>query len=75
MRFRLNSRLPITSPILDEEISAAASLEGSAYQICQFRAMCSLAFYAFLQTGEMASSPRRHVVLIFPLTFSNLPDY
>ena len=57
--FRLDSRLPITLPILDKLISAATSLEGSAYQICQFRAMCSLAFYAFLRIGEMTSVPGR----------------
>ena len=31
--FRLDSRLPITLPILDRLVAAASSLEGSAYQI------------------------------------------
>ena len=54
--FRLDSRLPITLPILDKSISVAPSLVGSPYQICQFQAMCLLAFFAFLQIGEMTSS-------------------
>ena len=57
--FRLDSRLPITLPILDKLISVAPSLVGSPYQICQFQAMCSLAFFAFLRIGEMTSSNGR----------------
>ena len=53
--FRLDSRLPITLPILNRLVAAASSLEGSAYQIIQFQAMCSLAFYAFLRIGEITS--------------------
>lgn len=56
--FRLDSRLPITVPILDQLVSAATSLQGSLYQISQFRAMCSLAFYAFLRIGEITLVPR-----------------
>ena len=53
--FRLDSRLPITLPILNRLVAVASSLEGSAYQIIQFQAMCSLAFYAFLRIGEITS--------------------
>ena len=53
--FRLDSRLPITLPILNRLVAAASSPEGSAYQIIQFQAMCSLAFYAFLLIGEITS--------------------
>ena len=53
--FRLDSRLPITLPILNRLVAAASSLEGSAYQIIQFQAMCSLAFYASLSIGEITS--------------------
>ena len=53
--FRLDSRLPITLPILNILVAAASSLEGSVYQIIQFQAMCSLAFYAFLRIGEITS--------------------
>lgn len=55
--FRLDSRLPITLPILDKLVSSATSLQGSTYQICQFQAMCALAFYAFLRIGEITSVP------------------
>ena len=51
--FCLDSRLPITLPILDQLILVAPSLVGSPYQVCQFQAMCSLAFYAFLRLGEI----------------------
>ena len=54
--FRLDSRLPITLPILDKLVSVATSLEGSNYQICQFQSMHSLAFYAFLWIGEITSA-------------------
>ena len=54
--FCLDSRLPITLPILDKLISLAPSLVGSPYQICQFQAMCSQAFFAFLRICEMTSS-------------------
>ena len=43
--FCLDSRLPITLPILNRLVAAASSLEGSAYQIIQFQPMCSLAFW------------------------------
>ena len=57
--FRLDSRLAITPPILDKLISVEPSLVGSPYQICQFQAMCWLAFFAFLRIGEMTSSSGR----------------
>ena len=47
--FRLDSRLPIKLPIL----------VGSRYQICQFQAMCSLAFFTFLRIGGMTSTSGR----------------
>ena len=49
MGFRLDSRLPITLPILDRLVSIAPSLQS------QFQAMCSLAIYAFLRVGEMTA--------------------
>lgn len=57
--FCLDSRLPITLPILAKLISVAPSLVGSPYQICQLQAMCSLAFFAFLRIGEMTSTSGR----------------
>ena len=59
--FRLDSRLPITLPILNKLIPVLTSLVGSRYhdQICQFQGMCSLAFFAFLRIGEMTSTSGR----------------
>ena len=54
--FRLDSRLPITLPILERLVSMAPFLQGSTYQMSQFRAMCLLAFYAFLRIGEMTAT-------------------
>ena len=56
---RLDSRLPITLPILHKIIQAASRFSCSKYQICQFQAMCSIAFYAFLRVGEMTSTTRQ----------------
>ena len=55
-RARLDSRLPITLPILQRLIEVSPRLTGSPYQICQFKAMCALAFFAFLKTGEMTAT-------------------
>ena len=51
--FRLDSQLPITLPILNRIIKASPHIYGSLYQICQFKAMCSMAFFAFLWIGEI----------------------
>lgn len=53
---RLDSRLPITLPILHRILAAASRFSSSKYQICQFQAMCLIAFYAFLRVGEMTST-------------------
>jgi len=55
----LDSRLPITLPILHIIIAAASRFSCSQNQICQFQAMCSIAFYAFLRVGEMTSTNRQ----------------
>ena len=55
-RARLDSRLPITLPILQRLIEVSPRLTGSQYQICQFKAMCCLAFFAFLKIGEMTAT-------------------
>ena len=55
-RARLDSRLPITLPILQRLIEVSPRLGGSNYQRCQFKAMCSLAFFAFLRIGEMTTT-------------------
>ena len=53
---RLDSRLPITLPILKNLLEVSPRINGSHYQICQFKAMCSLAFFAFLRIGEITST-------------------
>ncbi len=53
--FRLDSRLPITLPILNHTIKASPHIYGSQYQICQFKVMCSMAFFAFLRIGEITN--------------------
>lgn len=50
---RVDSRLPITLPILHRIIESSSQLAISRYSCCQFQAMCSLAFFAFLRVGEM----------------------
>ena len=50
--FHLDSRLPITLPILNHLVWITPFLQGSTYQISQFQAMYSLACYAFLHLGE-----------------------
>ena len=54
--FCLDSRLPITLPMLQKLISAAPGLPGSHYSRCQFQALCSLAFFAFLRIGEITAA-------------------
>ena len=49
----VDSRLPITLPILHRIIESSAQLAISRYGCCQFQAMCSMAFFAFLRVGEM----------------------
>ena len=54
--FRLESRLPITLPILHKLLDSASKLAICKYQACQFKAMCSTACYALLRVGEMTST-------------------
>ena len=56
---QLDSRLPITLPILQSLLEVAPRTKGSSYQICQFKAMCSLAFFAFLRMGEITTSKNK----------------
>ena len=46
---RLDSSLPITLPILHKILDSACKLAICRYQVCQFKAMCSTAFYAFYE--------------------------
>ena len=56
---QLDSRLPITLPILQSLLEVAPRTMGSYYQICQFKAMCLLAFFAFLRMGEITTSKNK----------------
>ena len=62
---RLDSRLPITLPVLNRILESSAQLTITHYQSLQFRAMCSIAFFAFLRIGEITynSSKDAHVPL------------
>ena len=51
--FRLNSRLPITLPILHRILASAVHFCHSQYDIVLFQAMCSLAFFGCRRVGEI----------------------
>ena len=57
---RVDSRLPITLPILHRIIESSSQLAISRYSCCQFQAMCPLAFFAFLRVGEMTITSHNH---------------
>lgn len=49
----LDSRLPITLPILHKILTATSRFSSSRYQICQFQATCLIVFYAFLREVKL----------------------
>ena len=49
---RLNSRLPITLPILNRILESSVAICHAPHDSCLFRAMCSLAFFACMRIGE-----------------------
>ena len=51
----LDARLPITLPILLRIVQASVTICNSHYEITMFKAMCSLAFFAFLRIGEITA--------------------
>ena len=53
LSYRLDARLPITLPVLKKLIESLATLSISKFQCCQFRAMCSTAFFAFLRISDL----------------------
>ena len=55
---KLDSRLPITLPILVCMMQASNDVCVSQYQSYMFKAMCSMAFFAFLRIGEITVSKR-----------------
>lgn len=50
---RLDARLPITLPILKRLLASTEAICSSHYRACLFKAMCGLAFFAFLRVGEI----------------------
>ena len=58
---KLDSRLPITLPILVCIMRASDSVCVSQYQSYMFKAMCSMAFFAFLRIGEITVSKRESI--------------
>lgn len=48
----LDSRLPITIPILQQLCVANASANLSHFDVVLFKAMCLVAFFAFLRLGK-----------------------
>ena len=50
---RFDIRLPIAIPILTKMFDLCPSIFDSAYVTTMFRAMCAMAFYAFLCIGEI----------------------
>ena len=61
---RLDTRLPITLPILKQILAVSPSLVDTHYQATMFRAMCSMAFFAFLRIGEITTTHQSHNVLM-----------
>ena len=55
---RSDSRLPITLPVLHRILDASPQMF-SAPVVCRFKAMCALAFHAFLRVGEFTSSGKK----------------
>ena len=56
---RLDSRLPITLPILNRILESSIAIRHTPYDSCLFRAMCSLAFFACMWVGEFTWSTTR----------------
>ncbi len=50
---RLDTRLPITLPILRRITQAVSSISSSQYRAYLFHAMFTTTFFAFLRIGEM----------------------
>ena len=60
---RLDTRLPITLPILRQIMGAAPSVATTPYGCLMFRAMCATAFFAFLRIGEITATSQNSATL------------
>ena len=68
---RLDSRLPITLPILHRILGSSIQFFHTPYHNCLFQAMCSLAFFACMRVGELTlttSRERRSLIQLHQLT-------
>lgn len=64
MKKHLDIRMPVTIPILSRLIKVINSEAESAYKRVLFRAMVSLAFFAFLRVGEFTAKAREESPLL-----------
>ena len=55
---RLDSRLPVTLPVLHRILDASPQIFSSVV-VLRFKAMCALAFHAFLRVGELTVAGKR----------------
>ena len=67
-------RLPITLPLLRQLTRSFDYTASSAYQNRLLSAMCSLAFFAFLQIGELTITTSQHVNLVKITQLDRLVD-
>ena len=58
---KLDTRLPITLPVLVRMMQASTSFCVSQYQSYMFKAMCSMAFFSFLRIGEIKVSKQQSI--------------
>ena len=60
---RIDSRLPITMPLLRSILRNIATLTSTVYDKRLFQAMCTTAFFAFLRIGEITTCHRSPSVI------------
>ena len=63
MGMRVDTRLPITLPILLSIVDNMPSLCSTLYESRLYQAMCTTAFFAFLRAGEITICPLSQFVL------------
>lgn len=59
----IDTRLPITLPILRNILRQTTAVCSNDYRMRLFKAMCTTAFFAFLRVGEITCCPRSPAVL------------
>ena len=71
VRTCLDSRLPITLPILQRTLESSVHFCHTNYDSCLFQAMCWLAFFACMRVGEITSAQtksRGSIIQVHQLT-------